>query len=155
MIRFFPRVLLLTTVIVGGTSLAQSDGAAFSCTTAKGVVILTNHPNGDRCAKVASGTYGAAATHDAPVAPAPNSVPPVAAAKSGTSHPALASPPAVAQQPRNPVEARLALHREALIQQTADAYAAGHQAPGANRAVTRRYLMTNRAAYQQTVGVTP
>lgn len=140
-------------------SPARAENAMYSCTDADGVVQLTNVPTGSQCEKLFSYAAPVAAT-PAPaqqaeaasvhrIAEVPVAAAPAAAGADGSAN---RSKPSTSATPRTAAQATQAQRREDAIQQTRDAYAAGQAFAGANPAVNRRYLMTNRADYQKAIG---
>jgi hypothetical protein len=172
---------MLGILVAAGASFAATalatDNTVYSCTDANGSVSLTNVSTGSNCELLLSYTPPPPAAPAAPAAAEASAGPSAPLATVITNAApriqAQAEPrPATAprdfsrdaeivdvqvpkMQPTTPLQMRLALRRDAVVQQTRDAYASGQQAPGMNRAVNRRYLMTNRAEYQQANGVTP
>jgi hypothetical protein len=157
------KTALALALAVGGAALlaspARAENAMYSCTDADGVVQLTNVPTGSQCEKLFS--------YAAPVAATPAQAPqaevatvhrvgevPAASspAAAGGNAPATRPTPSASATPRNAAQAAQAQRREDAIQQTRDAYAAGQAFAGANPAVNRRYLMTNRSDYQKAIG---
>jgi len=167
--KFIPVVLTAVGAIMAVAGLVRADNAVYSCVDANGVESLTNVPSGGNCKQLFSYTPPAPTANEvavAPVAPAAPAradstptagsavVAPAAAPVDRLSRkPALVNgqPPIV--PPRTPLEQRLAQRREAAIEQTRLAYSSDLPPAGMNRAVNRRYLMTNRAAYQKAIGV--
>jgi len=163
--KFNPEILVAIGALLGAVALAHADNAVYSCINANGVESLTNVPNGENCKQLLSYTPPPPAANEAtdmPVAASPAApahadsgpIVPVAAPTVQTSRKAAlvnAQPPL--RQPRTPGEQRLAQRRDAAIEQTRLAYSGDPSLPGMNRAVNRRYLMTNRASYQKAIGV--
>jgi hypothetical protein len=164
-------VLIAVAATLAAAKPALAENAMYSCTDANGAVSLTNVPTNGQCEKLFSYAAPAPEAASAPAAPVAAVAPaaatvatigrrsagPDAAAEQpeAAARPALNASPLVAMQPRTPTQVRMAQRREEAIQQTRDAYASGQGDAGVNRAVNRRYLMTNRAEYMQVNGVTP
>ena len=161
-----PAALIVIGTLCGVDGLARADNAVYSCVSANGVESLTNVPNGGQCKQLFTYTpppaanevtgSPAAAPARADSTPAAASVaiaPAMAPADRGTRKPALVNGQAPLRQPGTPGEQRLAQRRDAALEQTRLAYGSDQPPPGMNRAVNRRYLMTNRAAYQKAIGV--
>ena len=166
--RFAPAAALACGAILAA-GFVHTENAVYSCVDARGVKTLTNVPSGGKCTQLFS--YQAPppvpATPAAPAAGAAASVAPAGSARAGGAVPAVAASPAERPNrkaalvngqpptalPRSPLEERLAQRRDDAIEQTRAAYASDTPLTGMNRAVNRRYLMTNRAAYQKAIGV--
>jgi hypothetical protein len=138
-----PEILVAIGALLGAAGFAHADNAVYSCVSANGVESLTNMPNGGNCKQLFSYT---------PPPPAANEVTAPAAPAAAPADALVNGQPAL-RQPRTPGEQRLAQRRDAAIEQTRLAYSSDQPPPGMNRAVNRRYLMTNRAAYQKAIGV--
>ncbi len=167
--KYLPVTLVAVSAILAVAGLVRADNAVYSCTDANGVESLTNVPNAGNCKQLFSYTPPAPAAIAAPMVPVAPAAParddsnsaigsaaavPAAAPVDRVSRkPALVNgqPPIV--QPRTPLEQLLAQRRAAAIEQTRVAYSSEMPPAGMNRAVNRRYLMTNRAAYQKAIGV--
>jgi hypothetical protein len=162
--RLIPAaVITLGAVLAAG--VAPAENAVYSCVNANGVESLTNVPNGGNCTQLF--TYKAPPPPANEVATPPPATPSLADSTPAASAEvaAVAVPvervsrqrdlvngqPPVAQ-PRTPLEQRLAQRRADAIEQTRAAYNSDLPLVGMNRAVNRRYLMTNRAAYQMAIG---
>jgi hypothetical protein len=156
--RFFANSLLLAlTTFIGAVGLAAAEDAVYSCTNADGSVELAGAPNGNNCEKLVSAPDAASAATPAQVTePGSAANQAVAATPNTTSaKAALVPPPAVTQVPRTPVEDRLSQYRDAMVDRASTANPDTQQPSGPTSASSRRYLMTNRAAYQQALGISP
>jgi hypothetical protein len=143
------RLRIVCGVIAAGVAVACGAGAAladqsiYSCTGPDGSVELTSQPGSDQCEQLVAAPDNAAAV------PAQAGVD---AAATSTSAPvavaARPTPPAVvaASDATADIDPR-AQYRNSMILGTQNAD--GMPVQSANPSVTRRYLMTNRAAYQK------
>jgi hypothetical protein len=161
----FITVALITVGTILGTALARADNAVYSCVDAYGVESLTNVPIDANCKRLFTYTMPTPPANEttAPATPAP-AASTAAAASTAVAHAAapveranrktaLVNGQAPTAAPRTPLEERLAQRRDVAIEQTRAAYSSDLPLVGMNRAVNRRYLMTNRAAYQKAIGV--
>jgi hypothetical protein len=135
--------LAVSVAIACGTGGALADQSIYSCTGADGSVELTSQPSGDKCEQVV------AAPDTAIAAPAPAGVDAAATSTSARGAVAARPTPLAAVAPsdaHSDIDPR-AQYRDSMIQgaQNSD----GVPVQSANPAVSRRYLMTNRAAYQK------
>jgi hypothetical protein len=115
--------------------LAAGLGTVFICAGPEGSVVLSNVPTGMKCE---------------PVATSSQDVPPPAEGKAGSraAEPVAAAASAAAHDGPPPLETRLERYRETMLRGASKDPDA--PVPALNPAVSRRYLMTNRSAYQAT-----
>ena len=161
--RFIPATMITLGAILAA-GLIRAEDAVYSCVNAQGVTSITNVPNGGDCTQLF--TYKAppppenavvtppavpSLVDSTPAASAAVAPAPAPVARVSRQRQLVSGQPPVAQ-PRTPLEQRLAQHRDAVIEQTRAAYNSDLPIAGMNRAVNRRYLMTNRAAYQMAIG---
>jgi hypothetical protein len=166
--KFNPEILVTIGALLSLAGLAHADNAVYACVNANGVESLTNVPNSGNCKQLFSYTPPPPAANEVTAPPAPASATPThadsapvaasvaiapVAADRAARKPALVNGQPPLRQPRTPGEQRLAQRRDTVIEQTRLAYGSDQPPPGMNRAVNRRYLMTNRAAYQKAIGV--
>jgi hypothetical protein len=152
---------LLLVALLAGARVASSEDGVFLCTSASGSVEILSAASGPDCERMGSG--GPA---DLPVA-APQLSAPLAAdaaavgaavaanaAMAATIRSATRMPaPELDLQPRTALEARLAEYRQATIDRASQLQADSEQWAGPTPASSRRYLMTNRQAYRQALGI--
>jgi hypothetical protein len=129
---FARSALAVATATVLGMCTAYADQSVYSCVNVDGSVELTSQPTNAKCEQIETATESGAA---------------VAAQPTGAESIVAAVPAANTNGNANPeVDPRLA-YREKMLQgaQKVD----GAPASASNPSVSRRYLMTNRTAYQQ------
>ena len=138
--KFSIPVLALATMTLFGNFAVGANDAMYSCTNARGETFLTNVPTGGHC--------------QAMVTPStPTSTP--AAAPAASPAQAMSTNGHGKSVPVGTRHSRQQARRNAVIKETSDAIAQGHPGKVSNRAVNRRYLITNRVDYIKTYGTKP
>jgi hypothetical protein len=147
------KLLALSVGIAFGGAAAAATEVVYLCATADGGSELSNVDTGNKCEQLLEGTPAAAA----PTAPAAGTAKQPAAQPQQAANPADPAPLAAASTDvaatDAPVETPASRYRDAMLKGAANT--AGTSGAALNPAKTRRYLMTNRTAYQQQTGTTP
>jgi hypothetical protein len=142
-LRTIPCTIALGLAIACGTGGALADQSIYSCTGADGSVELTSQPTSDKCEQLVAGPDPVVATA------AQAGLDAVAAAKSASGAVAARPTPlagAASSDAKSDVDPR-AKYRDNMILGTQNSD--GVPVQSANPSVSRRYLMTNRAAFQK------